>query len=102
MKEFFEEWAQSEIDDYLRTCPILVLFRIHTSSKSAEILIYGRLNESQKFALKTAIASMFGGNPLSKGACDRINEFAEKWYERNVMTIRTRVINIKKKTKAKV
>ena len=99
MKEFYDEWTQAEIDDYLRTCSIIVLFRVHTSSKSAELLIYGRMNEAQKFALKTAIVSMFGGNPLSKGAVDRINEFAEKWYDRNVKTIRTRVINIKKKNR---
>jgi hypothetical protein len=99
MKEFYDEWTQGEIDDYLRTCPILVLFRIHTSSSSAEILIYGKLNEAQKFALKSAIVSMFGGNSLSKSACDRINEFAEKWHDRNVKTIKSRVINIKKRAK---
>jgi len=97
MREFYDEWTDGEVDDYLRTCPVLVLFRVHTSSKSAELIIYGRMNEAQKFALKTAIVSMFGGNALSKGSCDKINEFAEKWYNRNVRTIKTRVINIKKK-----
>lgn len=97
MREFYDEWTQAEIDNYLRTCPVLVLFKIHRASKTAELIIHGRLTESQRFSLKSAITSMFGGNPLSKGACDRINEFSEKWYNKNIKGVKARVINIRRK-----
>lgn len=97
MRAFYEEWTQNEIDDYLKDCPVLVLFRVHRVSQTAELLIYGKLTESQKMALKSSITSMFGGNSLSISVCNRINEFSERWYRRNIKSTKARVINIKKR-----
>lgn len=95
-KEFYETWTDKEILDYIGQFGILVLFRIHNTTKEAEVVIHGRITETQSDQLKGFISLLFGGSSLSSLLCVKINEFAEKWYNKYVLNRKARVINYKR------
>lgn len=96
-KEFYEEWDEQEINEYIDQFGILVLFKIHFSTKEAEVEIHGNITDKHVNQLKAFIAMLFGGASLSKVLCGKINEFAEKWYNKVVLNKKARVINFKRK-----
>jgi len=96
VKEFYKTWTEQEIDEYVDQFGVLVLFIVHTNTKEAELVVHGRLNEAYKDKLKEKITMMFGGTTLSDPVCNKINEFAEKWYNKFVIKRKARVINCKK------
>ena len=97
MKKFYDTWSTKEVNIYLETKPLLVVFKIHKSIKEAELVIYGKLNVQQELVLKVCILTKFGGKLLSSSVCKDINEYAVKWYNLNVAPQKIRVINFKKK-----
>lgn len=96
-KEFYEEWDEHEINEYLDQFGILVLFKIHLTSKEAEVVIHGNITDTQADQLKGFITMLFGGSSLSRPLCSKINEFAEKWHNKIVLKKKARVVNFKKK-----
>ncbi len=98
-KEFYQEWTEQEIEEYIDQFSVLVLFEIHAASKEAEIVVHGKLTEDQKHQLLIVIVALFGGTNMSVELCSRINEFAEKWYTKIVLKKKARVINFSKKEK---
>lgn len=95
MKQFYEQWDDSEIESYVKTYKVLVLFGINGSAGEADINIHGELSEDQKFLLKVSIISFFGGKSLSSKLCSEINDFAIKWYRSNIKKPDSvRVLNI--------
>lgn len=98
MKPFYDTWTQDEIDEYVRAFNIVVLFDIrNTTSKIAGLKVYGNVTLTQRDALLDKISHTFSGVYLSDAVCNKINEFAEKWYNKEVLRRRARVINIKRK-----
>ena len=97
MKKFYEKWDSEEIDDHLRVCPILILFKIHVNLGEAEIVVHGNLSQKQEILLKVCIVGEFGGDKMSEKLCITINEYAEKWYNRFVKPQKIRVLNFAKK-----
>lgn len=93
MRNFYEEWSNNEINDYIDQNPVLVLFKIHLGINEAELIIHGKLNEEQKMLLKTRIAKKFGGKMISEDMCIRINEYAEMWYNDISAPQKIRVLN---------
>lgn len=98
VKNFYEDWDQNEIDDYVKEYSVLILFKIHKHLREAEIIIHGKLSEKQKLLLKLCILGEFGGKTMSEDLCTRINEYAESWYNDYVHIPRKiRVLNFRKK-----
>lgn len=97
MKNFAEQWTKKEIDEWLDIYNVLVLFKPHWSTKTAEITIYGKMDTALKIKLVEDIAKTFGGAHMTKKVCNKVNEFAEKWYNKYVLKRRARVINTRKK-----
>lgn len=97
MKEFFEPWTEKERKEYLETNPVLVLFNVNLNKKEAKIEILGKLTEHQKNILLEAITTMFGGIKLTSKVCKKINEYANKWYNKFILKKKARVINSGKK-----
>lgn len=96
MKNFYEEWDDDEIKNYIRQNPVLVLFRIHLGINEAELLIHGKLNKKQKMLLKICIVGKFGNKRMSDDLCIRINEYAEMWYNDYLAPKKVRVLNFGK------
>lgn len=100
MKNFYEEWDDDEINDYISRNAVLVLFKVHSSINEAELIIHGNLNEKQKMLLKICIVGKFGGKRMSEDMCIRINEYAETWYNGYIKTSKkVRVLNFNKGVK---
>jgi len=97
MKSFSESWNDKEIKDWLDIKHILVLFVPHLSTKTAQVIIHAYMNEPQRGKLAEEIARNFGGVVMSPQICKKVNEFARKWYNKNILKRRARVINIGKK-----
>lgn len=95
-KEFYETWTKEEIDEYVDSFGVLVLFKIKPLLKEAELLVYGNITDEQAKKLENHIGTIFGGTSLTKPMCNKINEFAEKWYRKVILNKRARVINFKK------
>lgn len=94
MKQFYESWSEEEIKDWVGQYNVLVLFTANRATREADIHIHGNLKKSQKMALATEIARHFGGVTMTKQVCNKINEFAEKWYSKIILKRKARVINI--------
>lgn len=97
MKEFFEPWTDQEKKDYLSANNVLVLFNVDLKRKEAKIEILGKLTEHQKNVLLEAITNVFGGIKLTSKVCNKINEYADKWYNKFILKKKARVINSGKK-----
>jgi hypothetical protein len=97
MKLFHESWTDEEIKRHVADFNVLVLFDIKNTNHEAQIVIHGNLNRSQKHVLLENIVKLFGGSPLTNVLCNKINEYAEKWYNKEVLKRKARVINIKRK-----
>jgi len=97
VKGFDEEWTGDEINEYIDQFHILVLFK--TYGNIAQLLVYGKLDDDQKYKLKERITNIFGGQHLNKQICTKINEYASKWYTKIVLGHRRRIINVGKKGK---
>ncbi len=97
MKNFYEEWDDDEIKNYISRNPVLVLFKIHLGINEAELIIHGKLNEKQKMLLKICIVGEFGGKKMSDDTCVRINEYADLWYNDYILAPKKiRVLNFSK------
>ncbi len=92
-KEFYEYWNGQEIDEYIRQFSVLVLFQAIQGQKEARLVIYGKFEDEKKDQLKKQISTLFGGFNLSSQLCNKINEYAEKWYNKFVLKKQARVIN---------
>ena len=97
IKEFYEYWNGQEIDEYVRQFNVLVLFQAVQGQKEARLVVYGKIDDEEKDQLKKQILVQFGGFDLSSQLCDRINEYAEKWYNKFVLKRQARVINFGRK-----
>ena len=95
-KEYYQVWDAQEIDDYLKNFNILILFVVDVGRKEADLDIYGNLDNDQTEQLRSLIATLFGGLQMDKQLCNKINEFAEKWYNKFVLKKKARVINCRK------
>jgi len=93
IKKFYEHWSGEEINSYIDEFNILVLFQTQSSSIEARIVIYGKLSDTQKEQLLERITTLFGGMNLSDSLCNKINEYAEKWYNKFVLKRQARVLN---------
>lgn len=96
-KEFYEEWSENEINEYMDQFGILVLFKINISNKIAQVVVHGNITDEQVNEIKEYIALVFGGTILDKMLCGKINEFAEKWYNKYVLNKKAHIINYKRK-----
>ena len=65
----------------------------------ATLRIYGSLTDKRKEQLRLRILSLFGGQNMTEALCDKINEYASKWYKKVVLHKQTRVINSKRSKK---
>ena len=97
MKLFHEPWTIEEIKKHVSDFNVLILFDITSVNMIAQIIIHGNINKSQKHTLLENIVNLFGGTPLTNPLCNKINEYAEKWYNKEVLKRKARVINIKRK-----
>jgi len=97
MKSFYDPWTAEEIKQYVEDYNVLVLFELPNTGTTAQLLIYGKMNKYQKHELMDKITHIFGGVPLSSAICTKVNEFAEKWYNKEILKRKARVINIKRK-----
>lgn len=97
MKLFHESWTDDEIKKHVTDFNVLVLFEIKSTHQEAQIVIHGNLSKAQKHVLLENVVGLFGGAPLTNALCNKINEYAEKWYNKEVLKRRARVINIKRK-----
>ena len=95
-KKFYHTWTDEEIKEYTDQFNVLVLFVVQLGSNEAKICIYGNLDDSQKDKLMENIVTMFGGTQLSDPLCGKINEYAEKWYNKFILKKKARVINYRK------
>lgn len=93
-KEFYESWSKAEIKEWVEENGILVLFEPDLQTREARISIHGNLKASQSNALAEEISRHFGGNNMTRAICNKINEFADKWYSKVVLKRKARVINI--------
>ena len=99
MPKYYEPWTDEDIREYLDKHPILVLFKIIGPNKSANIILHGDISVNQKIELEKKISTLFGGSLLTSVTCEKINEYANKWYKKNVLNGAARVINFKRKGK---
>lgn len=92
-------WTEQEISDYLSVVGVLVLFEIEVNlfNREAKIIIKGDFSSWDKSSLKDDITKYFGGKDISDELCIRINEYAEKWYNKKIARRKARVINKVKK-----
>lgn len=97
MPKYYESWTDEDIREYLDRHHILVLFKMLGSNKSANMVLHGDISASQKVELEKQISIIFGGSLLTSSTCEKINEYANKWYKKNVLTSASRVINFKRK-----
>lgn len=95
-KEFYQHWTEQEINEYTDQFSILVLFVVDDVRKEAQIVVHGNLTNEQKDQLTIIITTLFGGTTISRSLCDKINEFAEKWYNKFILKKKARVINFRK------
>lgn len=98
-KEFYQQWEEQEIDEYVDQFNILVLFVIDIMLREAQIVIHGKLTYEQKEQLMIVIITLFGGRQMSKPLCNKINEFSEKWYNKFILKKKARVINFRRERK---
>lgn len=96
-KEFYHSWSESEIKEWVREYGVLVLFTADLHTKEANLVVHGIMKDSQRTKLAFEISERFGGRTMTKAICNKINEFAEIWYNENVLGRRARVININTK-----
>jgi hypothetical protein len=92
IKSFYDAWEQREIDEYLKIFNVLVLFS-KNNTYTCKIKIYGDMTESKKEQLENKIAGIFGAHDITDAVCDKINEFASKWYSKVILNKTYRIIN---------
>lgn len=91
IKSFYGKWTDREIEEYLSAFNILILFETIISGQV--IRIYADMSDTKKEKLENHITDTFGIPPFSGATCDKINEFAVKWYNKFVLGKTYRVIN---------
>ena len=97
IKKFDERWSVDEINEYVKSFNILILFEIFNVIKEAKIIIHGKdMNDKQKQKLKELIIVLFGGQVITDSLCIKINDFGVKWYNKFILKKLARVINFKK------
>lgn len=100
MKSFadIDDWTFKDIDEYIDAKNVLVLFKLNYSAMEAEVLVHAKnMTENQKFDLKESIATNFGGIQLSEKMTIKVNEYAQKWYNKHVLKKISLVVNGRKK-----
>jgi hypothetical protein len=94
MKEFHEKWEEEDIDEYVKAYGVLVLFEQEAFGNDAKIVIYGSyILELHKRELELLIIEKFAGQHLTEAMCWKINDFAEKWYNKEILFKKARVVN---------
>jgi len=96
MKRFNESWNNDEIKRYLKKYNILVLFNMEFGNNEAEVLIYGKMRTAFKKNLLSKIIAYYGGRSLTTEMCHKVNNLAARWYRRNVLKKKSRIINIRR------
>ena len=97
MKKFYDKWKAKEINDYIAQFNVLVLFSIVTLFDEVEIVIHGNFKTSKKKMMLLKIISKYGGLKLTDVMCAEINEYAERWFNRNISKESSRIINFGKR-----
>jgi len=98
MKKFYSKWSTEEIVDYVSQFKVLILFNVVTLFDEVEIVIHGNFGASKKKMMLFNIISKYGGQKLSDAMCAEINEYAERWFNRNVSKESSRIINFGKRS----
>ena len=98
MKKFYDKWSPAEIDDYTSQFKVLILFNVVTLYDEVEVVIHGNFKTSKKKAMLISIITKYGGRKLSDAICAEINEYAERWFNRNVSTESSRIVNFGKRS----
>ena len=99
MKEFDDKWEKNEIDEWLDIYSVLVLFETQWVVRDAKVVIHAKMDATNKMRLAEAIARHFGGTGLTRPVCHKVNEFAQKWYNKHILKKKARVLNSKGKKK---
>lgn len=99
MKAFDEKWEQREIDEWLDTYNVLVLFETQWVVRDAKIIIHGKMDTTNKLRLASDVAKYFGGISLTYPVAAKVNEYAQKWYNKHILKKKARVLNSKGKKK---
>ena len=92
-------WEESDINDYVSKFGVLVLFKLHLSLGEAEMIIYhsDKMTADHVGKLKEVLAMRFGGTTMNDVLADTINEFAIKWYNKNILKKISLVVNGRKR-----
>jgi len=96
MKSFDKPWTKEEINEYMTENQVLILFVPDMVNKSVTIAIYGKMYADRRQDLLYRVMEYFGGSPLTPSVCNKINRFALKWYSKNILKKKSRVINVKR------
>ena len=98
-KSFLEKWTQKEIDEYVDAHGILVLFSVDKATMLAYPAVYGLDTNEDREKIIVLVMSLFASTNLNQTVCIKINELAKKWYNKNILKKKARVINFKKEKK---
>lgn len=102
MNKFFSvNWNEQDIKDYLAAVGVLILFEIEISlfsKREAKVVVHGSFSSWDKDMLRDDIVLKFGGTDITDDIGIKINEYAEKWYNKKILRRKARVINKVEKT----
>lgn len=93
IKSFRDTWTKDEIAEYVRDYNILVLFEEDWPSREAIIVIHSKISAAKKDGLREKIIAIFGGRALTDQICDKVNEYAVKWFNKVILQRKSRVVN---------
>ena len=99
MRSYLESWPEDEITEYLNNHGVLVLFIVDKTVNLAYPVVHGLTDNESRETLVMLIMGLFASTNLNQSICVKINELAEKWYNKNILKKKSRVINFKKKGK---
>jgi hypothetical protein len=94
-----DDWTKLQIDEHLKMFGVLVLFALESTFFGPEIklVVYGdKISEFDKMVIKEEISDYYGGDPITTKVCVLINELALRWYNKNILKKKARVVNKKK------
>jgi hypothetical protein len=88
-------WSEQEINEYVDLVGVLVLFEIEISlfSREAKIIVHGKMNTWDRESLRDDIIKKYGGKDITDEIGIRVNEYAEKWYNKKILKRKARVLN---------
>lgn len=98
MKRFDVKWSKEEIDEWVDIYNVLVLFE-EWVGREAKVVIHGKIDATNQMKLAEAIVRYFGGTHMTPSVCRKVNEFSQKWYNKNILNKKARVLNSKGKKK---